>query len=39
MDKSFFELVQIILDSDYSPTVKLVEIQRVIDVMMHHENQ
>lgn len=39
MDKSFFELVQIILDSDYSPTIKLVEIQRVIDVMMHHENQ
>lgn len=39
MDKSFFELVQIILDSDYSPTVKLVEIQRVIDVMMRHENQ
>ncbi len=39
MDKSLIELIQTILDSDYSPTVKLVEIQRVIDVMMHHENQ
>lgn len=38
MDKSLIELIQTILYSDYSPTVKLAEIQRVIDIVGQHKD-